>query len=378
MPQKRYYGLDALRILAMLFVVTVHSLSHGKVLASVEKFTLNWYLAYFMLYASLAAVNCFVLLSAYFLVASEFRVKRLVSFALHVLFYSLGIFLICWCLGIVKPTLRLALTALLPISSSCYWFPTAYFGMLLLSPFLNSCIKAMSKRQLQMCTLCLIAVFSLVPNIALVNGVWNIRTGHCLQWFVVIYFIAAYIRLYVFDIKGSVRLEALDKIPFLLIYIACPLINLLLRRFVPDFFYGIFGKGLAYDMIHGDNSILVTTAATALFLFFLRLDIKSDMIISFIKKVSPLVFGVYLIHESPFLREYLWSHIFTPKAYANTNTLLPYILFAVCSIFAAGLLSEVVRGYIFGFIEKSRFFTSFCDKLSSNRYLSLMENNFKE
>ena len=375
--KKRYYGLDALRILAMAFVVIVHSISHGGVSQLVDRHTFNWFAVYFTQYACLAAVNCFVLLSSYFLVTARFNVRKVISFALHVLFYSLTIMLIACTTGIVHPTANVIIKSIAPISTSCYWFPTSYVGLLLLSPFLNAGIKAMTKRQMQFCVCCLLTFFSIIPGFALINSVWQIRTGHCLQWFIAIYFIGAYIRLYVYDIKGNVRIPLPKGIFFFLFYLACPLFDVFLRNIVPDAIWLVFhNKTFSYDLLHGDNSIIITLSAIALFMFFLTMDIKNRLLIKFIEKVAPLVFGVYLIHEWPFLREYLWTNIFSPKSYANSFLLFPYILYVVVAIFTVGLAMEYVRSKVFRFIEGSSLFASICAWLSSKKYIALMENDF--
>lgn len=375
--KKRYYGLDALRILAMAFVVIVHSISHGGVSPIVDRNTFNWYAVYFIQYACLAAVNCFVLLSSYFLVASRFNVRKAISFSMHVLFYSLIIMLITCTAGIVQPTANVIIKSIAPMSTGCYWFPTSYLGLLLLSPFLNAGIKAMTKRQMQFCICCLLTIFSIVPGFALINSVWQIRTGHCLQWFIVIYFIGAYIRLYVYDIKGSVRIPLPKGMFFFLFYLACPLFDVFLRSIVPDAVWQVFhNRTFSYDLLYGDNSIIITLSAIALFMFFLTMDIKNRFLIKFIEKVAPFVFGVYLIHEWPFLRDYLWTDIFSPKSYANSILLFPYILYVVTAIFTAGLAMEYVRSRIFHFIESSLIFSRICGWLSSRKYIALMESDF--
>lgn len=66
MPEKRDHGLDLLRIISMLMVVTLHFYNHGGVLNTLTQGTANWYFGRLIYALSNVSVNCFVLLSGYF------------------------------------------------------------------------------------------------------------------------------------------------------------------------------------------------------------------------------------------------------------------------------------------------------------------------
>lgn len=72
----RNIGLDALRIISMMMVLALHYLGKGGLL---ERNTSEIYnVIYLLLEAlSIVAVNCFVLISGYFLCKSEFKLKKI-------------------------------------------------------------------------------------------------------------------------------------------------------------------------------------------------------------------------------------------------------------------------------------------------------------
>ena len=89
----RHEGLDLAKVAAMCMVVTLHVFSHGGVIGGSEALTgAHWYACNFIKYLCFGAVNCFVLISSYFLSKAHLRAKRAVSFVLQVLFYLTPVF----------------------------------------------------------------------------------------------------------------------------------------------------------------------------------------------------------------------------------------------------------------------------------------------
>lgn len=77
---KRNLNLDLLRIICMLMVVCLHFFNHGGLHDSMTPGSCNWFLGNFLYAASLVAVNCFVILSGYFLCTAQFKAKNLFLF----------------------------------------------------------------------------------------------------------------------------------------------------------------------------------------------------------------------------------------------------------------------------------------------------------
>ena len=100
---ERKYNLDLLRILSMLFIVSLHYLGVGGAFYNItdgntELLTYNYGIASLLEALSIVGVNCFVLISGYFLVNSSFKIKKALHIYLTTLFYSV-IFFIAYVIG---------------------------------------------------------------------------------------------------------------------------------------------------------------------------------------------------------------------------------------------------------------------------------------
>ena len=72
----RNISLDLLRILSMLLIILMHSIIHTGVLEASSKAGIGTFvLVRFLYMLTQISVNCYVMLSGYFLVRSRFRLK---------------------------------------------------------------------------------------------------------------------------------------------------------------------------------------------------------------------------------------------------------------------------------------------------------------
>ena len=94
--KKRDNNLDLLRIISMLMVVCLHTVGWGGLVeGALVPGTANWYLGNAMQTLSLQAVNCFVLISGYFLCTAKFRLSKLASTWMQAAFTALAS-IWCW------------------------------------------------------------------------------------------------------------------------------------------------------------------------------------------------------------------------------------------------------------------------------------------
>ena len=94
----RQANIELLRIIAMLMVVTLHYLIKGQAAISLEQDTgiLNL-LLWFLKAMCIVTINVYVLISGYFLVEAKWKLSRLLTLWLQVMFYSLGV--VCYCVS---------------------------------------------------------------------------------------------------------------------------------------------------------------------------------------------------------------------------------------------------------------------------------------
>ena len=123
---ERNYGIDLLRILAMYMVVILHILGCGGILWTCEKFSLNYYVAWFLETSAYCAVDVFAMISGYVMVNAKFNGFRIIPLYLTVLFYSAIITLLFRFLPMLSSFHEVTIRELIkgvciPVVSQQYW-----------------------------------------------------------------------------------------------------------------------------------------------------------------------------------------------------------------------------------------------------------------
>lgn len=348
--KKRIASIELLRILAMMMVVMLHYLSKGGLLTSLtEEFGAGSYIAWLLEAFSIVAVNVYMLISGYFLVESGFRLTRLVRLVCQVLFYSLLIPPVLLVLGVLRPeqvTVYSLLQYVLPGQMVHYWFITAYLIMYLLSPVLAAGAKALSQKQLRNMIILLLLFFSVSKSVLPVQLEAD-NLGYDGLWFVCVFLVAAYIRLYGIAFLQKGRRAALCYLG------SCVSI------------YGLtLGVRLVYlrtgrlgHFIHAPydyNHILNLFAAVSLFYVFSQWKLSGEKPLGkAILRVAPYTLGVYLLHEHVELRA-LWPGWLGADPQCSPWTLAPRAIGAVLLVFAIGVAVDMARGALFGLVERTK------------------------
>lgn len=348
---KRMAGIELLRILAMMMVVTLHYItnSYGMIELGTEA-GMTQYLGTFLESFSIVAVNVFVLITGYFMVESGFKARKLISFIGQILFYSLLIPLILSFLGIEilgkGQGIYGLIQYILPFSTEHYWFATAYIILYLLIPFLNLGAKQLGKKQFQMALLFLLIAFCGIKSICPIALATD-HYGYDAFWFVCLYLTGAYIRLYgVPFLEKRGRSQLLYLLSSAGIFVLTIVLWKMYEKTTAVTYY--------FGVMNHYNFILCFTGAVGLFLTFLKLDLKEGKGRSFILKIAPFSFGIYLLHEHVDVRYrwYSWLQYLIPvKAQGVCGFLLNWIIMLLV-ITVLGLLIDYVRTIIFSWIER--------------------------
>lgn len=346
--KNRQANFELLRIAAMLMVVTMHYLIKGNVAVSMaEDGSAVNLLAWFLESACIVAVNVYVLISGYFLVKGEWKISRLVRLILQILFYSVGVPVVCLALGVGNVadwSVYDWANVVFPLQMEHYWFATAYVVMYLLTPVLSVAAKNMSKKQLQVTILVLVLFFSVGKSFIPIL-IPTDKYGYDFGWFLCLFLIAAYIRLYGISFFNSKRKAfGIYLALVFLIFGYSALLGWLTRtRGLP--------LSYAMDMVHCYNHILVLAASVALFCGVIYLRIPKGFLSKVICGVAPYTFGVYLLHENVAIR-LLWQGWFGVDSVRGSVAFLPHMAVTVMGVFAMGILTDYFRNYCFIKLEK--------------------------
>ena len=365
--KKRMVNIEALRLLAMMMVVSLHYLAKGELL---EKLTgplsAKGHLAWLLESFSIAAVDVYVLISGYFLVETGFRCRRVISLVLQVMFYTCLLPVVLILTGILpvgEITFYNILQCIFPTNMLHYWFVSAYVLMFLFTPVLNAAVHGMKKRQLQTAIVILLIMESLSKTVIPVRLELD-NLGYDAYWFMVVYLIAAYIRLYgipFLEKKGG-RAAAC--------YIGACLgmygLTMLIRGA-----YLLTGQFENFiESAYGYNHLLTIGAATALFYVFKNRETeegektqRKDAKVGEAKQVSveagaaggpagiicriaPCSFGVYLLHEQVNVR-YVWPFWLGADKCGSAFSLLWHWAAAILTVMVIGLAVDHIRSLLF-------------------------------
>ncbi len=266
------------------------------------------------------------------MIKSKFKFKKVVSLWLWVFFYSIVSYLIVVCCGIEKFSAQNFLMALVPLLTNRYWFFTAYILLYLLSYFLNKMILNSSKKALK-----ILIVFSFIFAIFMEAGIGsivNLEFGYNLLWFIVLYIVGAYLKLYPPKIK---------KIFVLLIYIASTLI-LWGGFYIPENNIILYALHMICSSFYTAPFCFI--ASVSIFLLFKDIKCKNVKLNKFITFISSCTFGIYLLQESN-LKSTIYHTLFKVELYWASPLSPLYVLGFALALFALGLASEFIRKPIF-------------------------------
>lgn len=369
--KERNYSIDALRVLSMLMIVSLHSISHGIVETTwwggVSLYSL---LFQFVTGLSVVSVNVYVLISGYFLVYEKFRISKVWKIAIETLFYSWAIFGILYKNGVIQASGKEILAAIFPVSYNEYWFVSAYVAMYLLSPIVNVFLKNISQRQHLGVIIILVSIFCIWSDIMPFSHPMGVLPGgYSLVWFVTLYIIAAYIRKYINESRWHVW--------SIRIYILCAFILVLIWAIIVSLASRL-GIELPNDITgyyYSYNSVPVLLGSLALFQYFRGISINGSFAKKLIVFFAPLTFGVYLIHDNFFMRDIVWSYL--QQIYEPSLFLIPLVFFYVIVVFLICSIIDYCRSLLFSIVSKRGAYRCWLKRIDENSGL-ILEHLYKK
>ena len=320
----RESNLELLRIIAMLGIIAHHFVVNSTVtdLFSTNNLSVNAKFLVFWGMWGKTAINSFILISGYFLCTSKLTWQRYIKLLAEILFYRWIIMLIFAATGYEPLTFKLvyhtAFSLLIGINNSFVAsFMIFYAGV----PIYNKLIRVINKRQHGLMLIGLITMFSIASTI------FHANTMNEPFWYMTLYFVAAYIRLYPIQMFNSLKIAII----FLLVSIILAYGSIVLQLVIHD------NHGSAYKYVSDSNKLLAFTVG---FFAFLTAKNAPKFYNKFINIAAAGTFGVLLIHaSSDTMRKWLWQEIIqVPKLYYKDfafliviSVITPIIIFTICS-----------------------------------------------
>lgn len=320
----RNSNIELLRIISMIMIIVHHYAMFTDINTS---FFSNTLIKYGLLSFGKIGVNIFVIISGYYLVTSNFSFRKFFKLLMEIVFFSIfGIFIYILLFNRSLPLSELFINCT-PIVHQLNWFVTTYIILYLLSSFINILLNNINKRQHQLLILLLFVIWSVLPTL------FNIYISYTdLGWFIFLYILAAYFRLYQDKYNLSVKMNVISILIVSIFYFSW-------------ITYGVI-KTYAYQDIlkYADMcKIPCILLSVNLFLIFKNVNIKYNKIINNIAKHT---FAICLLHENNLLYPIYWKEFFS-----NNNLYFYQLIFqciyVIIIIYVVCIIVDVIRIHLF-------------------------------
>lgn len=327
----RNTSIELLRIISMIMIMFHHFAYHGNFEWNFNEVTLPhlWY--DFILMGGKVGVDIFVLISGYFLIENTeklFQPKKLLKFWGQVVFYSIMTYLLSVMLRLNAFEIKQLIKVCLPITYPGWWFASTYFMLYLIHPFLNKLLHGLSKTEYQYLILMMVLCWSIIPT-----ATTQLFESNSLLWFVTLYGITGYVNLY----GGNQKLQSKH-------YFSLYFMVLIITYTVSTTFLFLGTKKEewsthAIDFFEIERLPILLMAIT-LFMGFVTLKMNYH---KWINMIASATFGVYLIHDSSYIRYYLWTNIFKINQYQDSTFLILYSILVVFILYVSCTMIDLIR-----------------------------------
>lgn len=328
-------GIELLRIISMFFIVMQHFACHGIANRENLSFSINKIFLYNCQLGDLGVV-IFGIISGFFLWRNKINIKKIFILEIEVLFFSILFLCIFEITGQVS--FKSVIKSLFPFLSNTYWFYTAYVIVYVLFMLLNNMRGGQVNKKILFQFICfLLLIWSIVPFFA---G-FQMYSSDLMD-------------LFMYFFIGALLKENFDNVIkrfnnySILIILGCVFVLLVTNvcfNFYEKEFSFLKGKGLYFYI---RKSPIIILLAISLFTTFASIKISSR-VANVILYFSPASFGVYLIHENFFVRNFLWKSFIDNTKYLGSDF---YILISVLQILVVFFVCLVISKLYIGTIGK--------------------------
>lgn len=281
---KRNYGIDLLKMLAMVNIINLHINRVSKLLKISPKNPK--YRQIFRLQTfSFWPVDAFGLISG-IIGYKRYKFANLIYLWFESLYYSIILSIYLYSKSLLNS--KQLFMSIFPLGIHRLWYVNAYFFMYLLLPFIINSINIIDKKSFTKIIQWYFIMYSFYHKLNEFNGGKNnydfVNNGYSSIWIVTLFIIGGYIgRFYI-------NKPLFSKFIFLIIY-------LLSSFFTSEFiFFSLKKYNISETIFMRYNSPTIIIQAISLIFFFSNLNIQYKFLRKVIFFFTPLNFNVTLIH----------------------------------------------------------------------------------
>lgn len=338
--RERKSNLELFRIITMLIIIMHHYVINSGLIKQIYTADIIRVKEVFFLifgWGGKTGINCFVLITGYFMCTSSITIKKYAKLLGERYFYTTLIFLIFLATSYSAFSVKEMAKVLFPFFNINTNFIGCYLIFYLFIPFLNIFVNSVTEKQhLYLVLLCLI-VYTILPSFFLANVTFNYVT-----WFIVIYLIGSYIRLY--PKQWMNQTKNMGVLSLLLLGLSWG--SVVVLAYIGD---RLGNVSASYFFVSDSNKILAVALSISTFLFFKNIKIRQN---KWINRIAASTFGVLLIHaNSDTMRRWLWETLKVTDFYYT-----PYcVIHAIISVFIIYIVCVAIDQLRIELVEKSLF-----------------------
>lgn len=340
----RNSNIELLRLFSMFLITLYHLSYHGfqirEHISAYQQsisFT-NIILGELLTFGGELGVTIFILITGYYLVESNFSMKRILNLIFEVTFYSIIVYVGLVLTGKQSFSITDISKSIFPLLYNQYWFASKYVTILIAAPFINKIFKSFNKKEVHIILLLLITTAFIVPTF--IKG--NIDNSTTV-YFVTVYLVGGYLKIYGFPLRK---------------YILALTVGSLIVLFGSVIAFNLIGKyfEIQFLIVHATyffskHSPFVLTAAIGIFLLVTSFKPTYSR---FVNVVAKGTLAVYLIHDNNYFRNILWHKLLHVDRFLSTtpSRLVFFSILYSLSVFICFLSVDFIKRFLMDTCKK--------------------------
>lgn len=361
--KERNSNIELYRIIVMLLIVMHHYVVNSGLLDEIFKTPLapeSIFLYLFGMWGK-TGIDCFVLITGYFMCKSSISLYKFVKLLLQVELYNILFGCIFLYTGYMPLSVSSVIQIINPIVSVNTDFTSCFLLFYLFIPFLNILLNNLSKSQHLLLLALSLGTYTILGTIPWIGVTFNYIT-----WFCVLYVVASYIRIY-----GIWRSE--DKMFWGGVSLVLILISVL-SVFMMLYWRVRLGGRLDWSVltffVSDSNKLLAFLVSVSTFMFIKNVHIRQN---KWINTIASCTFGVLLIHaNSDAMRQWLWKDTCDNVGFFHSSMIyvhalcVPIVVFIACTIIdfcRQRFLERFYLDLVVKYIQSSKLYITYHNRL---------------
>lgn len=332
----RNSNIELYRVIVMILIVAHHYVVHSGIVTHIASDLGSAKSIILLIIGSWGktGINCFVLISGYFMCNKKITIRKWLKLYFEVLFYCVVIYFSFVISGYEVFSWKECFSTILPIWDLSTGFISCYLVFFFFIPFINKLISNLGEKQHFILILICLGVYSIWGSMPYVNVSINY-----ISWFSVVYIIGAFIRLYPKELFGRHSLWC--KLTIGTIIASIIVIAVLCKL-------GIDGTFFMADC----NKVLAVMVAVCSFIWVVNLPERHN---KFINIIGGSTFGVLIIHTScSAMLRWLWGDVLCTSQMYESPFLFAHMTISVIGVFGICCVIDIIRKQIFDLFWKRK------------------------